>query len=234
MNLTRDFLARWKTLRKKIISCLKKSSKYILIWMLIFCFKFFHVHDLSFHCQHHYLILPVSSMQPFPSFWCMDHAMAGCGWQEHWRGKMWLGSACFSVTIPWVLCFQQWGDTQQKVGYVSGARKAAEVVKCRIHSPFVVDNLYLALSFISLLCPPPPCPGHGVGLIHHCSHCPFCYTCHFCPAKHLLHEAYGHAWIMSYLGRNSRSCGRCLSSGKISQPPTAHGRINLGICMELH
>lgn len=59
-------------------------------------------------------------------------------------------------------------------------------------------------------------------------------TCHFCPAKHLLHEAYGHAWIMSYLGRNSRSCGRCLSSGKISQPPTAHGRINLGICMELH
>lgn len=103
----------WK--RKKKISCLKESSKYILTCMLIFCFKFFHVHDLSLHCQHHYLILPVSSTQALPSVWYIDHVMAGCGWQEHWRGKMCLGCACFSVNITWVLCFQWWGDTQQKV-----------------------------------------------------------------------------------------------------------------------
>lgn len=178
------FSTRWEISRKKIISCLKESSKYILTWMLIFCFKFSHIHDLSLYCQHHYLILPVSSTQVLPSVWCIDHVMAGCGWQEFWRGKMWIGCACFSLDITWVLCFKQWGDTQQKVLREQG--KCLEWLNAEyIQHRVLITSVWLYL-FFSLLCPP-LAQDTGEGLIHHCSHCPFCYTWHSCPAKHLLH-----------------------------------------------
>lgn len=129
--------------------------------MLIFCFKFSHVHDLSLYCQHHYLILPVSSTQVLPSVWCIDHVMAGCGWQEFWRGKMWIGCACFSLDITWVLCFKQWGAcTQQKV--LRGQGKYLEWLNAEyIQHRVLITSVWLYL-FFSLLCPP-PCPGHRGG-----------------------------------------------------------------------
>lgn len=123
--------------------------------MLIFCFKFSHVHDLSLYCQHHYLILPVSSTQVLPSVWCIDHVMAGCGWQEFWRGKMWIGCACFSLDITWVLCFKQWGAcTQQKV--LRGQGKYLEWLNTEyIQHCVLITSVWLYL-FFSLLCPPLP------------------------------------------------------------------------------
>jgi len=82
---------------------------------------------------------------------------------------------------------------------VQGAKEVAGMIKHRVHSPLCVDKFLFGFTFHDPFMPTLHTHKTWKGLTHRCSRWSFCYTWHYSPATHLLHEAYGHAWIRSEL-----------------------------------